>query len=83
MLSISPAGTGSASSTSSREAVEDPPVVEVQATGRDQGERPLVGAHDMLQVGSEARATRSLARQRPRVGPMLPTGMLSALDTTA
>ena len=33
--------------------------------------------------GRRRATTRSLARQRPRVGPMLPTGMPSAWETTA
>ena len=36
--------------------------------------------HHALQVASVASEVRSLARQRPRVGPMLPTGMPSAFE---
>ena len=35
------------------------------------------------QAGSDVRAWRSLARHRPRVGPMLPTGIPSASATCA
>ena len=36
------------------------------------------GVHAAPHRGSAASASRSLARHRPRVGPMLPTGMPSA-----
>ena len=39
--------------------------------------------HRCSQVGSCARAIRNLAKQRPRVGPMLPCGIPSALANSA
>jgi hypothetical protein len=44
----------------------------------------VVGSvHRCSQVGSCARAIRNLAKQRPRVGPMLPCGIPSALANSA
>jgi len=47
--------------------------------------QPVVvrAGHGVSQVGSAASASRSLARQRPRVGPMLPCGMPSACASWA
>ena len=40
-------------------------------------------AHGVSQAGSAARARRSFARQRPRVGPMLPWGIPRERDSSA
>ncbi len=65
------------------QAAEDLGVEVVDGAPGEQGDGDVVGRHDTLQEGSAARAARSLARQRPRVGPMLPTGIPSAWETTA